>query len=184
MRDAQTRAGRAWARTGVGAALLATALAGCAGDAEPERRPTLAEQFPLTAICPPVAVRIGTELIQVFAGGREGDPAALRYQASFTGVGRDCAPASGATAITVTATGRVIEGIAGAGTLGTVTLPVRIETERGGAVVSSVVRPVAVTFAPGQSSVTWSLPPEVLAVPDAEAATPHSVFVGFDVPVL
>lgn len=131
----------------------------------------------LRAYCPRVTVKEEMSAINKYAGGGEGDPAKLSYQASVTESTRSCNRATGMLAMNVAVAGRVVPGPAGAS--GTVTLPVRISVVRAdGEVLYSQVHNRQVSFSGNQvQQFILNDPNVVVPIPVDNSL---QVFAGFD----
>jgi hypothetical protein len=134
-------------------------------------------QFRITGTCPRVNVLGGAETMLVYETGKQGDPAALRFQGSLTQTARECSLVGENTLIKVGVAGRVLSGPKGA--TGTVTLPVRVAVRRGTDVLYSQLHQVAVNVAPPDFGAAWSKVDEMVSIP-AAAADDAQILVGFD----
>lgn len=151
------------------------------GGADPEAAQRTAELFAAVAVCPEVTIRQGTQVLPIYEAGRDGDPEALRFQASISRTDRECRtdPTTGVTSIKVGLAGRVLAGPSGA--TGDVTLPIRVVLVRNGTeVVSSTLHTVAATVTAAEPSVLWTLVDDTVVASAADAALPLDIFVGFD----
>lgn len=138
------------------------------------------ERFAPVAVCPQVQVKDGTQMLQVFEKGREGDLTALRFQGSIQRFARECKTdrATGVTSIKVGVSGRFLAGPNGA--TGSSKLPLRIVlVKNGDEVLYSKLHAVDVTIAAGQSSMTWSKVADDLSIPPS-ATQNYTIYVGFD----
>lgn len=146
-------------------------------DLEAEQRSL--EEFAPIEVCPEVQVRDDTQTLLLYERGRDGDPTAVRFQATIKKFARDCKTTLGSTAIRVGLAGRLLSGRSGA--TGTVDLPVRVALVKNGSelVTSQLVR-IPVTINPGEGSVLWTRIVDGISIPSAQAEARYVIYVGFD----
>jgi hypothetical protein len=177
------------AAKGVSAAaalLLAGALAGC-GDTSigssffhmtPEAPKTTDNvQFAQKPTCPNAEIRFGTESIQLYENGKQGDLNSVRFQISIQRVARECDQIADNIVARVGAAGRVVAGPKGS--TGKVSVPVRIAAVNGDKVVYSALKMVEVDVAPPDFGADWSLVDEQVTIP-AAISNDTIIYVGLD----
>ena len=171
----------------VAAALfLVSALAGC-GDTSigsslfhftPEAPKTTDNaQFAQKPTCPNAEIRFGTESIQLYENGKQGDVNSVRFQISVQRVARDCDQIGDNIVARVGAAGRVIAGPKGS--TGKVSVPVRIAAVNGDKVIYSALKVVEVEVAPPDFGADWSLVDEQVTIP-AGVSNDTIIYVGLD----
>jgi len=128
--------------------------------------------------CPEIRVREGTEVAQQYESGRDGDRAAVIWQASVGDTARDCLyDAQGGLELTVGASGRAVAGPKGGPQ--TVSLPLRIAlVKHRESVIVSELYPISVTI-PGSGAAVFS-EVRVLNVPPLGKDRDYILYVGFD----
>jgi hypothetical protein len=139
-----------------------------------------AETYAVTAACPRVTIRQGTQTYPIYEPGRENDPAGVRFQATLARTARECrTDASGTTTVRVGLAGRMLAGPSGA--TGDATLPVRVALVRNGSeVISSTLHQVSTTVTATEPSVAWTLVDDTVVISPADATSSLDIFVGFD----
>ncbi len=177
--------------SGLAAAAL-VGLAGCSStpDLNPGNlvtggRDVAAEQataarFAPVAVCPPIQVKDGTQMMQVFEKGKDGDLTAIRFQGTIQRFARECRTdaATGVTSVKVGVSGRFLAGPKG-GTGGSA-LPLRVVVIKDGDnVLYSKLHKVDASIPAGQSGITWSKVIDDIAIPPAQG-TNYTIYVGFD----
>jgi hypothetical protein len=121
-------------------------------------------------VCPKVEIRTGLQSLEVYEKGKDGDAAALRYQAALQRVARECTSTGSQIAMRVGAAGRVLGGPKGAA--GPVTFPVRVIVQAGGQPIYQKVHQLTATLAAPDFSALFTLVDDQVVVPaqDAEHA--------------
>lgn len=136
---------------------------------------------PVSARCPRVDIREGTETVRTFNPGAGEDPQALRWQATIGQTARECRSAPTAAGFIVGISGRVLLGPAGEA--GTYELPLRIAFVRGlDKVIESRLVKVPVTVAPNdtQGSFSYVTPEIVVPREETDSLANLQILVGFD----
>lgn len=174
---------------------VAIALAGCssvsdgglspgnlvAGGKDPAAEQKALQEFAVVAVCPKVQVRDGTQDMRVYERGKEGDLAAIRFQATIGQYARECHtdPMSGVTTVKVGVAGRMLAGPSGA--TGSASLPLRVVLLRNGdEVLYSQLIPLEATIAPGTAATDWHRIVEGITVPADKTNGAFVIYVGFD----
>lgn len=131
--------------------------------------------------CPEVLVQPGTAALRIYERGKDGDPMALRYQASFAEFARECVDLGAEVGIRIGVMGRALVGPKG--TPGqTLDVPVRfvVMDDKRNVILSSLTR-LKVTIPQGQTGVSFSHVEEVGVVPfPGNAFRRWSLRAGFD----
>lgn len=130
--------------------------------------------------CPKITVREGTQQIQQFSRGRQGEQEALEFQAIIDDAVRDCQYANGILTLNVGVRGRVLRGPAGSSFSGD--LPVRIAIVKSGTndVLYSNLRRTPASITPPQASTRFGFVENAISVqanPDDRSVL---IYVGFD----
>ncbi len=139
-----------------------------------------AARFAPVAVCPPIQVKDGTQMMQVFEKGKDGDLTAIRFQGTIQRFARECRTdaATGVTSVKVGVSGRFLAGPKG-GTGGS-KLPIRIVVVKDGdTVLYSKLHTVDAAIPAGESGITWSKVVDDIAIPPAQG-TNYTIYVGFD----
>jgi hypothetical protein len=124
------------------------------GDANAPPAPTGPATDPL--VCPRLNVSPEKAAYTLYARGKEGDAASVRYQADFTQRARECDELGIEAGIRMAVTGRLLQGPAGTGGA-SVDLPIRFTiTDDDGKVVTSHLAHVKVTIPAGQTMASFS----------------------------
>ncbi|MDR3493578.1 MAG: hypothetical protein P4L82_03155 [Ancalomicrobiaceae bacterium] len=135
------------------------------------------KQFAAQPTCPNAEIRYGTEAIQLFEPGKQGDLSAVRFQISVQRAARDCDQIGDNIIARVGAAGRVIAGPKGA--TGKVSVPVRIAAVNGDKVIYSALKVVEVDVAPPDFGADWSVVDEQVTIP-AAISNDTIIYVGLD----
>ena len=118
----------------------------------------------------------GGSSIQVYAGGRTGDPSALRSQVALGELARECElQADGSVLVKVGVEGRALQG-SGGGT-GRFDVPVRITIKSGSTVLAERSRRTAVVIPPGNTQASFAIVEDAIVVP-AQASQEFEIEVG------
>ena len=131
--------------------------------------------------CPAVQIRQGTQGVTRYAGGRDGDASAVRYQFSIVRTARDCQFVNGTLTLRVGVAGRVLLGPSGGP--GSFSEPMRFVVARGGVEpVYSQARPVQVTVPSGATSAEFDVVDADIRIEVRadETVGNFQIFVGFD----
>lgn len=136
-----------------------------------------ARDFTITGACPKVFIQNGAETMLLFEPGKQGDPQAIRFQATLTQTARECSLVGGKTLIKVGMAGRVLSGPKGS--TGAVTLPVRVVVRTGETVHYSTLHQVPVSVNAPDYAAAWSKIDEAVSIP-ASNAEDAQIYVGFD----
>lgn len=147
------------------------------GGATPQKNAFEGADLSVQPVCPPVEIRHGTEVMPIFAPGRQNDPSALQYQASLQRVARECSIVGDKLVVRVGAAGRVASGPTGA--TGTLQVPVRIAAVKGEEVVYSKLHMVPVTVQAPEFAALWSQVDDAVQL-TASASSGVTIYVGFD----
>jgi len=124
------------------------------GDANAPPAPTGPAAEPI--ICPRLDVVPGQAAYTLYARGKEGDPASVRYQADFTQRARECNELGIEAGIRMAVTGRLLQGPAGSPG-GSVDVPIRFTIlDDDNKVVTSHLARVKVTIPAGQTMASFS----------------------------
>ena len=128
--------------------------------------------------CPNLEVREGTEVLRHYERGKEGDAAAIIWQASIGDTARECLyDLAGNLTLRIGVSGRVLAGPKGGP--GTINVPLRIAVVKyQEAVLYSEVKPLAITI-PQQNSTVFRNVYEV-TVPSPGKKRDYLIYVGFD----
>lgn len=130
--------------------------------------------------CPATLVRSGTEAMQAF-DGMQGDPMALRWQASVTFTERECRNLGNEVGFVVGVAGRLLLGPKGQP--GNYVVPVRIAVLKGGEqTLFTRLASVNVTVPAGQTSVSFTHVEQNVQIRRelSENLANVQIFVGFD----
>lgn len=132
--------------------------------------------------CPAVDIRRGASTLQMTAPGSDG-AMAVRYQATFGRVARQCADVDGNLVIRVGVQGRLILGPAGAS--GETTMPLRYALVKEGMepeTLWSKLYLVPVTIPPGDTNIPFThvIEDMVVPMPPGGAFGNYVIYVGFD----
>lgn len=179
-------------RPAFAALVLVTAalLSGCSGQSvrslipgnvTPAEEAKLRQQFAVVAICPNVLVRDGTNVLTSYERGKDGDPKALRYQATITDTARECHtnPADGNTAIKVGIGGHFILGPTG--TPASATLPLRVVVLRDGSeVLYSQLFKIPASATPTDANTLWTQVVDGISIPPDKTSGAVQILIGFD----
>lgn len=133
--------------------------------------------FAITGTCPKVFIQNGAETMLLFEPGKQGDPQAIRFQATLTQTARECSLVGDKTLIKVGMAGRVLSGPKGS--TGAITLPVRVAVRSGETVLYSGLHQVPVSVNAPDYAAAWSKIDEMVAIP-ATSADEAQIYVGFD----
>lgn len=118
--------------------------------------------------CPRVDVADGGAALQSYAGGRTGDPAALRSQIAIGDLARECnGRPDGSTVVKVGVAGHVLLGAGGAS--GRYDVPVRIVVKRGSTVIATRTQRVAVAVPAGDTQAEFSVVEDGIVVPASDS---------------
>jgi hypothetical protein len=190
--DEPVRTGKRLAKAAPGLLLLA-ALAGC-GDtsvgsslmnwmpgSKPAADTTTADtkdysKFAEQPGCPSAQIRYGTEMINLYADGKQGDDNSLKYQVNVQRVARDCNQVGDNIVARVGIAGLVVGGPKGAP--GKVEIPVRIVAVNGDKVLVTELKPTSVQVQAPDFSGNWSIV-ETVTIPAAGSAD-TLIYVGLD----
>jgi len=189
--DRPARAARGLAKAAPGLA-LAAALAGC-GDTSvgssfmtwiPGSKPatdTSADtkdisKFTERPTCPNAEIRYGTELINLYADGKQGEDASLKYQINVQRIARDCNEVGPNIVVRVGVAGLVVGGPKGVP--GKVDIPVRIAAVNGDKVLLTELKPISVQVQAPDFNANWSLV-ETVTIPSVGSAE-TIIYAGLD----
>lgn len=126
--------------------------------------------------CPMVFLRDGTAFHRSYAGGKQGDPQQVVYQASLADSTRACARTDTTLTITAVLQGRLVAGPQGK--TGTFNLPIRVTVLDGDNEVSSEVVQYPVSLADVNQPTQFVFSKQVTVPGDVSGAT--RVYVGFE----
>ncbi len=136
-------------------------------------------------LCPPVAIRPGTEQMTAYQAGAKPDPVTgagppITYIASIVKTARECTKAAnGEVAVKVGVIGRVVAGPAGKA--GPVTIPLRIAAVQGtDKMISSQLYKIQVTLAEPNLSGDFTKIDQTITLPIAPGNSDYKIYVGFD----
>lgn len=150
------------------------------GGRDPAAEQAALARYAPVAVCPPVQVRDGTQLLRVYEAGKQGDMSAIRFQGTIQKFARECHtdPATGITTVKVGVAGRLLSGRSGA--TGSASLPMRVVLVKDGdTVLYSQLHKVDTGIAAGESAVTWTKIVDDISIPPAPG-TNYVIYVGFD----
>lgn len=176
-------------------ALAAAALAGCSstnGESGGGSKlanlfvyntstPTTVNPIKEAAYCPPVTVQPGTAAYTIYERGQEGSILAVRNQANFGTLARECADLGGQVAVKIGVSGRLMQGPRGVSG-SSVDVPIRFvvldfEDKQ---VVSRVTR-IRATIPAGQTGVSFTHVEDLGAFPVGERGLRNwSLRIGFE----
>jgi hypothetical protein len=118
--------------------------------------------------CPQVSITDGGAAIQVYAGGRRGDPRALRSQVAIGETARECfGLPDGSTVVKVGVAGRALLGAGGAA--GRYDVPVHIIVKRGSTIYANRSHRLSVAIPAGGTQERFSVVEDNIVVPAADA---------------
>jgi hypothetical protein len=142
----------------------------------------IAQQAPnalpaIATTCPPIQVRPGAETVQVYGGGKKGDPQSLHYQAEFEKQSRSCVVSNGLITAKIGVLGRVLLGPAGNETK--VDVPLRVSVERDNTPVFSERYVLPVNIAPPATSAEFVKVVDNVQIPYVGGEN-IIIWVGFD----
>ncbi|SEP66655.1 hypothetical protein SAMN05216548_101216 [Faunimonas pinastri] len=128
--------------------------------------------------CPAVQIREGTQILQRFPTGKQGDPNSLVWQASIGDAVRECLyNPDGTLTLRIGVSGRIISGPKG--TPGHVSAPLRVAVVKyQEKVFASNIYPVAADLAAGGNTVFREV--HEVTVPSPGDARDYLIYVGFD----
>ncbi len=113
--------------------------------------------------CPEIKVLDGAGVYSAYAGGRQGDPQGLRYQAVIDQESRNCVVSDGLITVTMGVTGRVLAGPQGAPA--TLNVPVRFAVVRDELTVFSQKYDLPISLTPPAQSGQFIKVVENVAIP-------------------
>ncbi|MCX5481198.1 hypothetical protein OSH08_19515 [Kaistia geumhonensis] len=136
-------------------------------------------------LCPPVAIRPGTEQMTAYQAGAKPDPVTgagppVTFIASIVKTARECTrAANGEVAVKVGVIGRVVAGPAGKA--GPVTVPLRIAAVQGtDKMISSQLYKIQVTLAAPNLAGDFTKIDQTITLPIAPGNSDYKIYVGFD----
>lgn len=136
-------------------------------------------------LCPPVAIRPGTEQMTAFQAGAKPDPVTgagppVTFQSSIVRTARECRNTTGGNvAVKVGVIGRTVAGPAGKA--GTVTLPLRIAVVQGNdKILKSDLYKIQVQLTEPSLSADFTKIDDTIELPIAPGNSDYRIYVGFD----
>ena len=143
-----------------------------AAPADPKAYAKFADQ----PACPNAEIRYGTEMINLFADGKQGDDNSLKYQINVQRVARECDQVGENIMARVGIAGLIVGGPKGAA--GKVDVPIRIAAVKGDKVIYTELKTVSVQVQAPDFNGNWSLV-EPVAIP-AVGSSDTIIYVGLD----
>ena len=149
----------------------ATATPAAVAEAQSSALPAIATQ------CPPIRVRLGSEAMFYYGGGKTGDARSLQYQGVIDEATRNCVVSNGLITVNMGVTGRILLGPQGSQS--TVNAPVRFAVARDGQAIFSEKYTVAVPIAAPARSAEFVKVVDNVAIPYL-GGEEIIIWVGFD----
>ena len=131
----------------------------------------------IATTCPPIRVRVGSEAMFYYGGGRTGDAKSLQYQGVIDETSRNCVVSNGLITVNMGVVGRVLLGPAG--NQSTVNAPIRFAVERDGQAVFSEKHTIPVPVVAPARSAEFVKVLENVAIPYL-GGEDITIWVGFD----